>query len=65
MSILRRWVATCDAAGCTEVEILEGDQFDGKWGLGEQISDHGWQASPGAKPTYCPQHADITPEETP
>lgn len=56
MSIRRRWAATCDAEGCGAVELLTGDQYDGKWALGEQISDAGWQASPAVDETYCPLH---------
>lgn len=56
MSIRRRWSATCDEPGCSTVVLLEGDQFDGKWALGEQITDEGWQASPAADETYCPRH---------
>lgn len=56
MSIRRRWTATCDEPGCGEIAVLEGDQFDGRWELGIQITDDHWQASPGADPTYCPAH---------
>jgi hypothetical protein len=38
MSIRRRWTATCDAEGCEACVPLIGDQFDGKWELGLQIS---------------------------
>ena len=61
MSIRRRWSATCDAPGCTKTEFLEGDQYDGKWVLGESLNDNGWQASPGADATFCPEHATDNP----
>lgn len=55
--IRRRWAATCDRDGCDAVEILTaGDQYDGKWQLGERISDAGWQASPSEALTFCPNH---------
>lgn len=62
MSIRRRWTATCDAPGCDACVPLLGDQFDGKWELGLQIYESGWQAAPGADATYCPSHRP-KPEE--
>lgn len=55
--IRRTWVANCDAPGCDKTEFLEGDQYDGRWQIGIQISDAGWQASPNVRDTYCPEHA--------
>lgn len=56
--ISKRWVAVCDFHECRENVVLEGRQDDGRWELGEYINDHGWQASPAIKETYCPKHAE-------
>ena len=59
MSIRRRWTAQCDSPGCTSVEVLDGDQYDGKWELGILITDRDWEAAPARKETYCPKHNDL------
>lgn len=63
--IARLWVAQCDQQACPEKVVLEGDQHDGKWQLGEHITDLGWQASPAPKtPTYCPRHTTNREDQT-
>ncbi|NUS57065.1 MAG: hypothetical protein HOV66_19745 [Streptomycetaceae bacterium] len=62
MSIRRRWVATCDAPGCDAAVPLIGDQFDGKFELGLQVYEAGWDAAPNKDETYCPEH-NATREE--
>lgn len=62
MVIRRRWIANCDTEGCREVVVLEGDQHDGRWALGVDISDLGWDAAPNREATHCPRHSKATPD---
>lgn len=62
MTIRRRWSAICDAPACKATELLEGDQYDGKWELGVILTDRGWDTAPGKDETLCPIYA--TPNET-
>lgn len=56
MSLIRRWVATCDAPGCPTTIIHEPIPAGERADYGEATNDAGWAASPGQHDTFCPQH---------
>lgn len=51
---LRVWVATCDESGC-EARHVSAEPAD-RWEAGRAINDGGWQAAPGSRQTFCPEH---------
>lgn len=59
MSLRRRYIATCDEAGCT-TELVFRDLISGGdvWDYGVMLADAGWNCGPNRKVTYCPSHYD-------
>lgn len=60
MSVRRRWSISCDDPDCDQMEVLLGDQFDGKWQMGTMAYEAGWQVAPNVDKTYCPKHKEST-----
>ncbi len=56
MAMQRRWVAECDADGCAVSVVLDVIPDGKRWDYGMQLNDLDWQAGPGTKKTYCPDH---------
>ena len=58
MSLKRRWSATCDHPECTAVWAPDESTPppSSRMEIGRELNDSGWQASPAAPETYCPDH---------
>ncbi len=56
MSMVRRWVVSCDAPGCRAQLVHEPITDGDKWDYGQATNDAGWDAGPGRDETFCPEH---------
>lgn len=62
MPLVRRWVAQCDAVGCTAHLIHEPIPHGERPDYGEATNDAGWASRPGSSETYCFEHFPDTGE---